>query len=53
MTESEQVVERPIELEGWPGGPRTPGVLAMAIPDAGQRLRSAAVALGLGVLLAS
>lgn len=52
MAESEQAVKRPIELEGWPGGPRTPGVLAVTVPDTGQRVRSAAVALGLGVLLA-
>lgn len=48
----EELSERPIELEAWPGGPRTPAVAALATPDTGQRLRSAAIGLGLGVLLA-
>ena len=48
----EALTERPIELEAWPGGPRTAAVAAVATPDSGQRIRSALVAVGLGVLFA-
>jgi ribosomal protein S27E len=49
---AEELVERPIELEAWPGGPRTRGVAVAAFPDTGSRVRAAAVALGVGVVLA-
>ncbi|HEX5819093.1 MAG TPA: hypothetical protein VFY20_09455 [Gemmatimonadales bacterium] len=52
MPEPEHAIERPVALEAWPGGPRTPGVVTLAVPDAGQRIRSAAVAVGIGVALA-
>jgi len=52
MSRSEPLAERPIELEAWPGGPRTPGIAAVATPDTRQRVRSAAIGLGMGVLLA-
>jgi hypothetical protein len=52
MPESEQLTERPIALEAWHGGPRTPGVVTLAFPHAARRVRSAAVAVGLGLALA-
>lgn len=52
MSRPEELTERAIELEAWPGGPRTAGVAAVATPDTGQRVRSAAIGLGLGVLFA-
>jgi len=52
MTHDGSSVERPVSLEAWRGGPRAPGVAVLAIPDGSARLRSAGIALGLGVLLA-
>jgi hypothetical protein len=52
MAHDGSLVERAVSLEAWRGGPQTPGVAVLAIPDGSSRLRSAGIALGLGVLLA-
>ena len=52
MAHDAQLIEHPVLLEAWRGGPRTRGVATMAIPDGRARVRSAAIALGLGLLLA-
>ena len=52
MTSDASVIERPVSLEAWRGGPRTPGVAVLAVPDGPARLRSAGIAFGLGVLFA-
>ena len=52
MAHDAPLIERPVSLEAWRGGPRTPGVALLAMPDGSARLKSAGIALGLGVLLA-